>query len=148
MEQDAGGFYEIKMRLRSSLSKRLQSFTPIQEDAWRLLNEVDPMVRLIHDLSNYLPPDRHSELTYQTQHALVQHSPKWRYQNREGVFTLPAVGEFLQLAGSSQDPHSGDCPLWDQPEQPPSTRQDKAPEGLRGSSSPRTTSDHAPSSLG
>lgn len=96
MHRDAGRFYELRMRLRCKLSeqrtKRGFNLTPSQEDAWLLLNEVDSLVKLIEDISRYLPPNSHQEMVYRVQHALLMHKPKWHFENREGEITPPAIG--------------------------------------------------------
>lgn len=96
MNRDAGRFYELRMRLRGKLSeqrtKRGLNLTPSQEDAWLLLNEVDALVKLVEDISLYLPLNSHPEVVYRVQHALLMHKPKWHFANREGEITPPAIG--------------------------------------------------------
>jgi hypothetical protein len=59
MDKDAGLFYEISSRLRRQLSRHHwtlgKPFTPIQEDAWRLLNEVDQVIKIMEQLAKWLP---------------------------------------------------------------------------------------------
>ena len=82
MQKDAGIFYEIRFRLRGRLahqrSKLGKPFTPIQEDAWRLLNEVEQMVKLIEQIEGYIPKAHNSELAYKVWHTLLMHQPAWK----------------------------------------------------------------------
>jgi len=62
MEKDAGRFYEIRSRLRRQLSRHHwtlgKPFTPIQEDAWALLNEVDQVIKIFGQMAKWLTPSR------------------------------------------------------------------------------------------
>jgi len=82
MQTDAGIFYDITTRLRGQLShhhwKLGKPFSPSQEDAWRLLNEVEQMVKLIQQLESYIPKGNNSELTYKVRHTLLMHQPAWK----------------------------------------------------------------------
>ena len=76
--KDAGIFYEIRFRLRGRLShhhwKLGRPFTPIQEDAWMLLNEVEQMVQILREAERRLG-DEKSDYAYKIRHSLIMHSP-------------------------------------------------------------------------
>lgn len=78
MHKDAGVFYDIRMRLRGSLAhnhwKLGKPFTPIQEDAWRLLNEVEQMVLILKEAAWRLG-DENTEYAYKVRHTLLMHTP-------------------------------------------------------------------------
>jgi len=82
MHKDAGIFYDITVRLRSQLSRHHwklgKPFTPNQEDAWRLLNEVEQMVKLIEQFEGYLPKGGNSDVAYKVRHTLLMHQPAWK----------------------------------------------------------------------
>jgi len=103
MEDEAGAFYELRMRLRGKLSTHCtrtgKAFTPSQEEAWMLLNEVDQVIQLIARVSKYLPPNLHRELRYDLQLTLVKHQPKWKYRGPEGSVNPPELGEFFRFLG-------------------------------------------------
>jgi hypothetical protein len=81
---DAGKFYAIRYRLRGKLSHQRgtlgRPWTPSQEEAWLLLNEVEELVKVLELIAKYLPPDNHSELAYRVRHALLMHHPAWKPQ--------------------------------------------------------------------
>ena len=76
---DAGQFYELRSRLRASLARHHwtlgKPFTPIQEDAWSLLNEVEQMANLLHQVERDLAPDNRSEFAYKVRHTVLMHFP-------------------------------------------------------------------------
>lgn len=78
MHKDAGIFYEIRFRLRGRLShhhwKLGRPFTPIQEDAWMLLNEVEQMVQILQEAERRLG-DEKSDYAYKVRHTLLMHTP-------------------------------------------------------------------------
>ena len=98
MQQDAGIFYEIRYRLRGRLahqrSKLGKPFTPIQEDAWMLLNEVEQMVKLIEQIVSYVPKGHNSELAYKVWHTLLMHQPAWKSELETSLETslVPSSG--------------------------------------------------------
>lgn len=82
MEKDAGHFYEIRSRIRGTLARHHwtlgRPFTPIQEDAWVLLNEIDQVIRVLGQVAKCLPDDNNSDLAYQVRHTLLMHQPAWK----------------------------------------------------------------------
>lgn len=78
MLKDAGIYYDIRMRLRGRLAhhrwKLGKPFTPIQEDAWMLLNEVEQMVQILKEAERRLG-DEHTEYAYKVRHAVLMHTP-------------------------------------------------------------------------
>jgi len=97
MHKDAGIFYDIRIRLRGRLShhhwKLGKPFTPIQEDAWRLLNEVEQMVQVLKEASRRLVGEN-SDYAYKVRHTLLMHTPA----NKEDL-------EISRVhPGSNQDP--------------------------------------------
>ena len=78
MQADAGIFYEIRFRLRGRLShhhwKLGRPFTPIQEDAWKLLNEVEQMVQILREAERRLG-DENSDYACKVRHTLLMHTP-------------------------------------------------------------------------
>ena len=81
MQNDAGIYYEIRSRLRGSLAhhhwKLGKPFTPIQEEAWRLLNEVEQMVQILKEAERRLG-DEHTEYAYKVRHTVLMHTPAWK----------------------------------------------------------------------
>lgn len=53
-------------------------WTPNQEDAWNLLNEIDQLIKILEQLARSLPPENDSELAQQVRHKLVMHQPAWK----------------------------------------------------------------------
>jgi len=94
MERDAGYFYELRCRLQGQLARHHwtlgKPFTASQEDAWKLLNEIEQVIKLLERLSKLIPKDDHSELAYQVRQALLRHLPAWRAK-------LEALGPRRQL---------------------------------------------------
>jgi len=82
MHQDAGIFYEIRFRLRGQLAhhhwKLGKPFTPSQEDAWKLLNEIEQLIKLMERLERYLGEDKNVDLAYEVRHTLLMHQPAWK----------------------------------------------------------------------
>ncbi len=82
MGSDAGRFFEIRSRLRRQLARHHwtlgKPFTPIQEDAWSLLNEVEQIIKIMEQLAKLLPHDSNSGLAYQVRHTLLMHQPAWK----------------------------------------------------------------------
>lgn len=82
MENDAGRFYEIRARLRGKLARHHwtlgKPFTPAQEDAWALLNEIDQVIRVLRQVAKGLPDENKSDLAYQVRHTLLMHQPAWK----------------------------------------------------------------------
>jgi hypothetical protein len=78
MHKDAGIFYEIRFRLRGRLShhhwKLGRPFTPIQEDAWMLLNEVEQMVQILQETERRLG-EENSEYAFKVRHTLLIQTP-------------------------------------------------------------------------
>lgn len=78
MHKDDGEFFEIRLRLRGRLAhhhwKLGKPFTPIQEDAWRLLNEVEQMVQILREAERRLG-DENSDYAYKVRHTLLMHTP-------------------------------------------------------------------------
>lgn len=87
MDKDAGRFYEIRSRLRRQLSRHHwtlgRPFTPIQEDAWALLNEIDKVIKILDQMAKWLPEGNNSELAYQVRHTLLMHQPAWKSELEE-----------------------------------------------------------------
>lgn len=119
MDKDAGLFYEIRFRLRGRLAhhrwKLGKPFTPIQEDAWRLLNEVEQMVKLIEHIEGFMPKGSNSELAYSVQRTLLMHQPAWKAgmenkrvhsgSNQDPQGDHQRTGE----EGTGEDPSSTSC---------------------------------------
>ena len=84
-----GHFYEIRYRLRGQLAhhrwKLGKPWTPNQEDAWNLLNEIDQLIKILEQLARSLPPENDSELAQQVRHKLVMHQPAWRADEKREV---------------------------------------------------------------
>ena len=82
MHPDAGIFYDITTRLRGQLAhhhwKLGKPFTASQEDAWKLLNEVEQLVKLIERLERYLREDKNLDLAHEVRHTLLMHQPAWK----------------------------------------------------------------------
>ena len=78
MHKDAGIFYDIRFRLRGSLAhhhwKLGKPFTPIQEDAWSLLNEVEQMVLILREAERRLG-DESTEYAIKVRHTVLMHTP-------------------------------------------------------------------------
>jgi hypothetical protein len=76
---DAGHFYALRNRLRASLSRHHwtlgRPFSPIQEDAWGLLNEVEQMANLLRQVERDLAPDNRSEFAYKVRQTVLMHFP-------------------------------------------------------------------------
>ena len=76
---DEGHFYELRGRLRASLSRHHwtlgKPFTPLQEDAWALLNEVEQMANLLRQVQRDLVPDNNSEFAYKVRQTVLMHFP-------------------------------------------------------------------------
>lgn len=81
MFQDAGVFYEIRFRLRGRFAhhhwKLGKAFTPIQEDAWMLLNEIEQMVQILKETERRLG-NENSEYALKVRHTLLMHTPPCR----------------------------------------------------------------------
>lgn len=77
MNKDAGYFYDITTRLRGQLSRHHwklgKPFTPNQEDAWKLLNEVEQIVQILRETERRLG-DEKSEYAYKVRHTVLMHS--------------------------------------------------------------------------
>jgi len=101
---DEGHFYEIRFRLRRQLSHLHwtlgKPFTPSQEEAWSLLNEVEKIIKILVQMEKCLAPDDKSELAYQVRHTLAMHQPAWKQDDKPGY-------------PSADDPPK---PLWHYPE--------------------------------
>jgi len=97
MEKDAGRFYEIRFRLRGRLAhhrwKLGKPFTPIQEDAWMLLNEVEQIVLLLKEAERRLG-EEHTEYAYKVRHAVLMHTPARKSDSETS----------LVHSGGNQDP--------------------------------------------
>lgn len=82
MDSDAGRFFELRQRLRRSLSKhhweRGKPFSPLQEDAWLLLNEVEEIIKILDRVSRLFPEDDPRELIRAMRHTLTTHQPRWK----------------------------------------------------------------------
>ena len=79
---DPGHFYEVRMRLRGQIAHQRwtlgRTWTPSQEEAWALLNEVEQLVKLLEKVQGFIPPDNQSELAGQVRHAVRSHLPAWK----------------------------------------------------------------------
>ena len=95
---DEGRFYEIRFRLRRQLSHHHwtlgKPFTPSQEEAWLLLNEVEKIIRILVQMEKYLAPDNKSELAYQLRHTLAMHLPAWEQDEKRSQ--VGETKDFLQ----------------------------------------------------
>jgi hypothetical protein len=82
MEEDAGYFFEMRSRLQGQLARHHwtlgKPFTPAQQDAWTLLNEIEQVIKVLERLAKTLPQDNGSELAYQVRHTLLTHKPAWK----------------------------------------------------------------------
>lgn len=89
-ESNAGRFYALRMRLRGSLAHRRgncgKQFSPLQEDAWLLLNEVEQMAKLLRQAERSLHPEGKSEYAYKVRHTVLMHFPSKQvaHTQREG----------------------------------------------------------------
>ena len=76
---DAGQFYDLRSRLRAGLARHHwtlgKPFSPIQEDAWSLLNEVEQMANLLRQVERNLAPENKSEFAYKVRHTVLMHFP-------------------------------------------------------------------------
>lgn len=76
-ESDAGLFYALRLRLRGSLARYHwtlgRPFSPLQEDAWLLLNEVEQMAKLLREAERGLHPEDRSEYAVKVRHAVLMH---------------------------------------------------------------------------
>lgn len=76
---DEGYFHELRGRLRASLSRHHwtlgKPFTPLQEEAWALLNEVEQIANLLRQVERDLAPDNNSEFAYKVRHTVLLHFP-------------------------------------------------------------------------
>ena len=79
---DAGYFYEIRMRLRGQIARQKwtlgKPWTPSQEEAWDLLNEVEQMVKLLEEVEGTLAPDNQSKIASQVRRTVRAHLPGWK----------------------------------------------------------------------
>jgi len=82
MEEGAGRYFEIRMRLRSQLARQHwtlgKPFSASQEDAWMLLNEVDEIIKVLEKLALQLPTSCNPDLASQVRHTLLMHQPAWK----------------------------------------------------------------------
>lgn len=86
MDPDAGRYFELRQRLRKSLAQhhweRGKPFSPLQEDAWLLLNEVEEVIKTLERVAKVLPEDGPQDLVRTIRHTLAMHQPHWK--NKEG----------------------------------------------------------------
>jgi len=85
MDSDSGQFYELRQRLRGSLSRhhweRGKPFSPLQEDAWMLLNEVEQIIKTLDHVSKLFPEDDPREVIQAIRHTLATHQPRWKVRS-------------------------------------------------------------------
>ena len=66
--EEAGHFYRIRYRLKGQLARhhweQRKPFTPSQEDAWKLLNEFEEIIKLLVQLERRINPNEESEVAY------------------------------------------------------------------------------------
>lgn len=81
MDPDVGRFYELRQRLRRSLGlqqwRRGEPFSPLQEDAWLLLNEVEEILTKLEQVSRLFPEDDQRAEVRSLRHTLAKHQPRW-----------------------------------------------------------------------
>lgn len=75
MAGDEGVFYRIRYQLRGQLARRRGSWTPNQEAAWNLLNEVEHLVHLLKQLERSFPADHTTGIASEVRHTLLMHQP-------------------------------------------------------------------------
>ncbi len=83
---DQGHFYETRMRLRGLLAHQKwtlgKPWTPSQEEAWELLNEVEQLVKLLITVKQGLDPDNQTEFATQVRQAVRAHHPAGKGQSQ------------------------------------------------------------------
>ncbi len=85
MDSDAGRYYELRQRLRRSLAQhhweRGKLFSPLQEDAWLLLNEVEEIIKTLDRVSKLFPKNDYRDPILTIWHTLAMHQPHWKAGN-------------------------------------------------------------------
>lgn len=76
----SGYYYEIRQKLKRVLSHQQHTLgkplTPIQQDAWRFICEVEELIRLLNRLEQrYIKKDDPSDLALEARVTLVKHLP-------------------------------------------------------------------------
>ncbi len=96
-DPNAGCYYDLGMRLRGYLAKQRfrtpgVELLPAQMDAWKLLNELDELVKILARTRDYLSPDDRTEYASKVRAAVLRHQPAWKARRQALNADLPGEG--------------------------------------------------------